>query len=179
MTVVATPCSIDDALQLDAARVDVCVLGLSSPLAAAPDADPIGRLHARWPGTQVLVIADHDDDEQLAAYFQRGAAGFVSKRSAPDAILEALDCVALGHRHFPMQPPQFTDSPTDAALPELSMREHTVLRLLAQGLTNAAMSRVMDLSPKTVSSHKMNLQRKLGVRNTALIVPRARELGLL
>lgn len=176
--IVAAPCSIERALELDLDHVDVIILGRSTTLTRSA-ADPILRLREQWPGTQVLVIADHDDDDQMAAYLALGVAGFVSKRSSVVQILEAFDRVAHGHRYFVAHTPSVGDARAVARTLELTERQYSVLRMLERGMNNSQMAAAMELSPKTVSSHKVVLQRKVGARNTAQIVPLARALGLL
>lgn len=167
--------SVEAALELDADQVDVCTLDLSLPGIGGLEGMP--RLRDRWPGVRLLVLTVHPESTHAAASAQRGAAGFLPKSASPDEIRAAIGVVAEGGQYF-------SPAAIDAIVAErnavpLTPRELEVLRLLARGQRITDIARNLDVSVKTVSTHKMRLQRKLGASNTAQIAMFARQRGLI
>ncbi len=106
--------------------------------------------------------------------------------SEADFIKRAIRAVANGQAIFSPDIAErvmayFTQTPghqAETAFPELTPREHEVLALLAQGLTNSAIAHRLVLSPKTVRNHVSNIFSKLQVADRAEAIIRAREAGL-
>jgi DNA-binding NarL/FixJ family response regulator len=137
------------------------------------------------PDTGILVITMFDDDSVFAA-MRAGARGYILKGAEGEETLRAIRAVANGQAIFSpdiaervmeyfAQPP---GTQPEATFPELSPREHEVLELLAQGLTNSAIADKLVLSPKTVRNHVSNIFSKLQVADRAEAIIRAREAGL-
>ena len=167
---VAEAASVDEALALDLTGVDVCTLDLSLP--GISGIDGIAMLKAKWPGVKVLVLTVHGEDTHAPVCAERGAAGFLSKSAPPAEIRAIVALVAAGGRHFPPG--------ADArGSGRYTTRELEVLRMLAHGQRVTDIARAFGVSVKTVSTHKMSLQNKLGAANTAQILERARAQGLL
>ncbi len=98
-----------------------------------------------------------------------GAAGFYSKNAPPDKLLDIVADVADGRMVFPqMDVRRLMDDP----LKDLTPREHGLLDLLAQGMTNARIGRELDISVNTVKFHLKNLYDKMGTDNRAQTVAR-------
>lgn len=177
LRVVGGPATVESALSLDVPKVDICILGLSGPAVIGKGA--LSTVHRKWPDARVLVIAEHDDDSALESYIRHdGVGGFVSKRAAPAVIVEAVEHLARGERYFKLDRPNGPNTP-HAETPSLTPKQMEVLRMLDRGLTVTAIASIMGRSVKTTSSHKVNLQKKLGAKSTAQIVPLARTLGLI
>lgn len=175
--VFAEHASLAAALAEPVEHIDICILGLADRI--TDGIDPITSVHATWPDAKVVVFSPHDDDEHLEACLQRGAAGFLPRSASLDDVRTAVARVEQGGRYFqpgvgsPRPPVQVSEPP------RLTTREHEVLVLLEQGLSQKAMAARLAISPKTINSHKMKLQKKVGAHNTAQIVPCARRWGLI
>jgi DNA-binding NarL/FixJ family response regulator len=166
---VAEAASVDDALALDLATVDVFTLDLSLP--GTSGLDGIALLKANWPTAKILVLTVHGADTHAAVCAERGASGFLSKSAPANEIRAAIAAIAAGGQHFPQV------EPADPG--RYTTRELEVLRMLDRGQRVTDIARAFGVSVKTISTHKMSLQKKLGAANTAQILERARAQGLL
>ena len=143
------------------------------------------RILQKNPAIGILVITMFDDDSVFAA-MRAGARGYILKGAEGEETLRAMRAVANGQAIFSPAIAErvmefFVQSPAakpEAAFPELSSREHEVLALLAQGLTNSAIASRLALSPKTVRNHVSNIFSKLQVADRAEAIIRARDAGL-
>lgn len=117
-----------------------------------------------WPDTCVLVLSAQRRGAERALL--GGAHGFIDKNAGLDRLADAVRAVMNGYAAFPLKSlPTFrrtADNPADP-VNLLSRRELTVLRFLAAGHSNKAISTVLNISNKTVSSHKASIMAKLGV----------------
>jgi len=143
------------------------------------------RILQKNPNIGILVITMFDDDSVFAA-MRAGARGYILKGAEGEETLRAIRAVANGQAIFSPDIAKrmmeyFAHSPASQSavvFPELSSREHEVLELLAQGLTNTAIADRLVLSPKTVRNHVSNIFSKLQVADRAEAIIRAREAGL-
>jgi DNA-binding NarL/FixJ family response regulator len=146
--------------------------------------DATHAIVAAQPDVQVVMLTMTDDDEAVFAALAAGARGYLLKGSDRAAIIAAVDAVARGEailgagvatrvlEHFARGTRPATP------LPELSDREREVLGLVADGLTNTAISERLFVSSKTVRNHVSNILTKLQVENRTEAGRRAREAGL-
>ena len=177
LRVVAGPASLDAVAALDVSEVDVCILGLSGP--AIVDHDALRTVRGKWPTARVLVIAEHNDDTHLESLIrQDGVSGFVSKRATAVAIADTVERLARGECYFHLDTALPHRSPISNTA-SITPKEMDILRMLERGLTVTAIAAITERSVKTTSSHKVSLQKKLGAKSTAQIVPIARALGLI
>lgn len=131
------------------------------------DRVPIPRLADAHPEARILVLTDPLDPWAASAALAQGASGYLMRPAAPDELLGALLAVGAGETFVD---PRFRPEPMHLVRgndPHLSDREQEVLQLLAVGHTNAEVARRLVISPRTVETHRSNLQRKLGVRTRA------------
>lgn len=155
--------------------VDLCIIDPAQPGVGGPST--IAALRRGSRAARVAVVTDRDDPDYALVCHRRGASGFVSKRAPSATVGEMLVGVMQGRTTFPSS--TWAANPADPILLPLTEREYEVLRLLSDGLRVTDIARRLDISVKTVSTHKVRLQDKLGVRTTAQIVPRAAAVGLL
>ena len=169
---------------VDAARrhtPDVAVLDI-----AMPDGDGLwaaARMRSAGLATRVLMLTMSGDDESVFAALRAGASGYALKGSHPDDIVAAVRAVARGEAVFgagvaAQMLRHFSRSVTVAPFPQLTEREHEVLRLLAGGADNATIGRRLGVSGKTVRNHVSNVITKLQVSDRTAAVMRARDAGL-
>ncbi|MGM1061255.1 response regulator [Saccharothrix sp. Mg75] len=162
---------------------DVVVMDLNMPDLGGVEATR--RIVAHDAGVRVLVLTMFDDDESVFAAMRAGALGYLLKGSRPQQIVRAVRAVGEGEAIFSPAIAvrllaYFGSAPAERAeaFPELTSREREVLRLMAGGTGNAAIARLLVLSPKTVRNHVSNILRKLHVADRAQAVSRARQAGL-
>jgi DNA-binding NarL/FixJ family response regulator len=136
------------------------------------------------PGIGILIITMFEDDTIFAA-LQAGARGYILKGAEGEETLRAIRAAANGESIFSPAVAQRlshffaqTSTQTVAAFPDLTPRERDILRLIAQGLTNAAIADRLVLSPKTVRNQVSLIFSKLQVTDRAEAIIKAREAGL-
>ena len=156
---------------------DVVMLDMSMPGLAGLDL--IKRLRIEKPKLRILVLSMHGEQQYAARVLRAGAAGYLNKDSASEALLGALRKVAAGGMHIPEAAAAGLLSGERPAHTALSDREFEVLRLLAEGLGPTEIGERLHLSVKTVSTHKTRILEKLGLKSTAELVRYALEHKLL
>lgn len=154
-----------------ALRPDVAVLDVR-----LPDGDGIGvcrELRSGLPGLACLMLTSFDDEDALLDAIMAGAAGYVLKQINGSDLVAAIRTVATGQSMLDpattarlmrsLRGPEERKSPEDERLAALSEREHSVLELIGEGLTNRQIAHRLYLSEKTVKNHISRLLGKLGV----------------
>ena len=160
---------------------NVVVMDISLPDTSGIEA--IRRLLARDPAARVLAFSIHDEPVFAERAFRAGAAGYVTKASAPEVLVDAVRKVARGERFLSSDIAQalalgrLRGGEPDLAC--LSAREFEIVRRLAQGHTIRAIAESLCLSTKTVSNHQSAIRKKLGAPTPAHLVRIAARSGLL
>ncbi|WP_137886301.1 response regulator transcription factor [Pseudomonas sp. 2FE] len=132
----------------------------------------------QYPGIQILILSMYDHPEYVTSSIRAGARGYVLKDAASREIVAAIDAIAAGGSYYSADLLRKMASPA-AEDGELTPREREVLRMLAQGLSNKAIARALDISVRTVETHRLSIRRKLGVDTPAGLVKYALERGWL
>lgn len=167
VTVAGEGASGADALRLtEQHRPDVLVLDVNLPDMSGLEV--VRQLRARKIQTAILILTAHADRSLVMGLLESGAKGYVLKDEAPEMLLSAIRAVAAGQSW--LSPPiarqvieRAVGLPVSSPLDELTPREIDVLRLLAQGLDNAAIARRLCLTTRTVQNHVSAIYSKLGV----------------
>lgn len=182
--VVSAECAdADAALSLLQQRVppgvDVMVLDLSMP--GRSGFDLLRRSALRWPGIGLLVFSMHDSPAMVAQALQAGAAGFVTKSSPPEVLVQALRRVAAGERGVLSPDLAATAGAPTALAPHqaLSAREFQVLLGLVAGEPIEAIAERLHLSGKTVSNYQTGIRQKLGISTALELLRYAQQHRLL
>ena len=161
---------------------DVVVMDLAMPGMGGLEA--LKRILARQPNARVLALSAHDDVMHARRTLQEGALGFLSKRSAPEALLEAVSTVAAGRRYIDPALAQKLalaefDGATKSPVEQLSEREFEVFLRLAAGATVQRIATDLKLSASTVGTHLYNVKQKLAVNNQSELTLIAIRHGLI
>ena len=163
-------------------RPDICILDVAMPRMTGLQATV--EIRAQAPDIAVLVLSMHDDERYLFEALQAGAAGYVLKREADQALVEAVRAVARGEPFMTNAAERslirewMHDDSSGPAEP-LTLREREVLKLIAEAHTNRSIGELLHLAEKTVESHRANLLRKLGMRDRVELVRYAIRRGLI
>ncbi len=168
-TVIAEAESGESACQLYALHTpDVVVMDLAMPGMGGLEA--LRRIRAHHPQAKILALSAQDDLIHARRTLQDGALGFLSKRSAPETLLEAVSTVAAGRRYIEPALAQKLaiaefDGATRSPVDQLSDREFEVFKRLAGGGSVQRIAQDLKLSASTVGTHLYNIKQKLGVAN--------------
>ncbi len=182
ITVVAEADSGEEALRLcPEAKPDVVVMDLSMPGIGGLEA--LGRLVAKQPSAKILVLSAHADAIHARRVLKAGAAGYLSKRSAGEELLDAIGQVAGGKtfieatiaQQLAVQQMRGEKSPVDT----LTEKEFNVFLALAQGHSVIEIAEIMSLSPRTIGTHLYNIKQKLDASNQAELTLIALRNGLI
>ena len=128
------------------------------------------RLRQAYPGVPVVIISMHPPDQFARRVVHAGAAGYVSKTSDPDELVQAVRTVLAGGRYVPAGVEDLHHpGPPSQDLPHegLSDREYQVLRMIGQGRTVSEIAAELSLSVKTVSTYRSRILDKMRLRTSA------------
>jgi two-component system invasion response regulator UvrY len=159
---------------------DVVVMDLAMPGMGGLEA--LKRIRSRHPHARVLALSAHDDPVHARRALQEGALGFLSKRSAPEALIEAVTTVASNRRFLDAglaQKLALADIQGGSPIERLSEREFEVFIRLAQGATVQKIAEDLKLSSSTVGTHLYNIKQKLDVVNQSELTLIAIRHGLI
>jgi two-component system response regulator NreC len=166
-------------------RPDVVVLDIMMPVMNGIEATR--RIRTGYPETKVLVLSMYDDEEYVQQLLAAGASGCTLKRATSEELIRALREVVAGGT--PLHPAvaakvvkdyvRRVQGGEEAAASELTPREIEVLRLVAEGHTNQEIAGRLQLSRKTVDTHRTNLMRKLGIHDVTELVKYALRHGVI
>lgn len=148
------------------------------------------EMRASRPEMSVLIVSMHAKLDFIAAAFQAGASGYMSKESGGEGILQAIGTVLNGGQYLdgslsPTVLRRLSDisgrkaKTMDASYGSLSQREQQVMRLLAEGLTPEEIAAKLFVSRKTVLNHRYAIMTKLGIKSPMAFVRHAARLGLI
>lgn len=181
--VVAEADSAEQAYRAIAARRPDVVLMDVALGEGASGVDATRRILARDPQIRVLALSSHENPSHVRFMLKAGALGYLSKRSAPDRLIEAIRQVAAGRMYLDanvaqkMALQQFDGAGNPVEL--LSEREFGVFIQLAGGHTVQQIALVLNLSPRTVGTHLYHIKQKLAVSNQAELTLIAVRHGLI
>ena len=161
---------------------DVIVMDLAMPGMGGLEA--LRRIRSHDANARVLALSAHDDPMHARRALREGALGFLSKRSAPEALIEAVTAVAAGRRYIDASLAQELaladlDGAAKSPVERLSEREFEVFVRLAGGATVQRIAEDLKLSASTVGTHLYNIKQKLAVVNQSELTLLAIRHGLI
>ncbi|MFS4582899.1 response regulator transcription factor [Phaeobacter sp. C3_T13_0] len=156
---------------------DVILMDLNMPKLGGLSATEI--ILEQAPATRILILSMHDSAEYISSALTHGAMGYVLKDVPTEEIRQAIDTVMRGETYL-CTGAEGSLKPKDAPDREaLTGREQTILLELAQGKSNKDVALALDISVRTVETHRKNIKRKLGISSTAGLTRYALEHGVL
>jgi two-component system, NarL family, response regulator NreC len=172
---------IEEATRL---KPDVIVTDIYMPLLNGIDA--VRQLKSAGVDSKIVFLTVHTEAKLAAEAFRAGASGFVSKQSAGEELIQAIQSVIQGRAYVtPLVEKDMigvlvqgknSASPIE---PELTPRQRQVLQLIAEGRTMKETAEMLGISVRTAETHKYEAMEKLGARSTAELIHWAIRLNLV
>lgn len=163
--------------QMETLKPDVILLDLNMPQVNGLSATEI--ILERHPGTRILILSMHDSSEYISSALSHGAVGYILKDVPTEEIKRAIDTVMTGQQYLCTGATAQLVPRTEGGREQLTNREQTILLELAQGKSNKEVAAALDISVRTVETHRKNIKRKLGISSTAGLTRYALEHGVL
>jgi DNA-binding NarL/FixJ family response regulator len=171
--------SLAGQLQPDLVLMDISMPELNGLEAAA-------RLAKDWPAIRVVILSMHQNEEYVRQALRHGAAGYLLKDAAPMELDLAIRAIRRGETFLSpsvahgvvsdyAQRLRSDETPGD----QLTPRQREVLKLIAEGRSTKEIARILDLSIKTVDTHRSQLMRQLDIHEVAGLVRHAMRTGLI
>ncbi|MGF1778690.1 response regulator [Vibrio nomapromontoriensis] len=159
---------------------DVVLMDVSMPIMNGIEATQL--LKEERPEAKVLMLTMHDNREYIMKVMQAGAVGYMLKEISAEKMVQAIKTVKQGSTYFCESVTQtlFSQevSPAVSKTNPLSRREESVLKLVAQGSSSKKIAQVLNISYRTVETHRQNIKHKLDLHSTAELAKYALEHGL-
>ncbi|MCP1670206.1 response regulator [Kerstersia gyiorum] len=131
----------------------------------------IAAIHERWPQIATLVLSMHDNTEYITRALRAGARGYLLKDGPSQELVQALGAVMNGQPYFSASVmAQLARSQPYGPEPLLTQREKQILALIGSGSSSKQIARELDLSVRTVESHRLNIRRKLQIDGQAELI---------
>ncbi len=155
---------------------DVILMDLNMPGLGGLSATEL--ILEKRPSTRILVLSMHDTPEYISTALSHGARGYVLKDVPTEEIKRAIDTIMSGERYLCTGAEGALTLPAEGR-EQLTNREQDILLQLAQGRSNKEVAIALDISVRTVETHRKNIKRKLGISSTAGLTRYALEHGVL
>lgn len=159
--------------QVRECKPDLILMDLSMPDMSGIEATR--QIINELPDTKVVALTMHKDEGFVARFFEAGGSGYLLKDTDAQCLFDALEAVCRGERFLS---PSLSDESIDGRghpfeeelRPKLSPREMEVLRLIAEGKSRTEIGRTLNISVRTLDTHRTNILVKLGCKTTAELV---------
>jgi two-component system, NarL family, response regulator NreC len=166
-------------------RPDILIIDLVMP--GLSGLDVTREVARKCAGTRIIVLSMHSSDAYVLQALRNGASGFVLKDASSTELIRAIGEVLAGRRYLS---PPLSENAIAAYIKRaegaeldvydtLTPREREVLHLTAEGLSNPAIGKRMQISPRTAETHRSRIMHKLGLRGKTELIAYALKRGLI
>jgi len=159
-------------------KPDVTLLDIGMPRLNGLEAGR--RIQKILPETKILFLTIHETDELARAVLEVGARGFVRKSDTAKELVTAIEAVRKNKTFFTSRVDQMmldsylngavTAKPRDEAGSQLTSRQREIVQIIAEGKTNKEAASVLNISVKTVETHRANIMKRLGCHSVSDLV---------
>lgn len=162
-------------------ELDLVILDVSLP--GRSGLDVLQELKNILPNLPVIILSMYPEDQYAVRAYRSGAAGYLTKGSPPDELLDALHLALNGKKYVSSSlAVSLVNGLADGLAPsphsDLSNREFQIVCMIASGKTVGTIAKELSLSVKTVSTHRANILRKMNLKNSAELTRYAIEHNL-
>jgi DNA-binding NarL/FixJ family response regulator len=154
-------------------------------------ADAARLILEKKPEAKILALSNYNEYMYIDRMIKTGVKGFVLKNVTPEELIKAIDTILNGSNYFSndvaIKLLNFGNNNSDSRIrfrnpkmkicDDLSTREMEVLKLVGEAKSNDEIAELLSISKRTVESHKQNLLRKIGVKNTSELIKFAVEMS--
>lgn len=160
---------------------DVVLLDVPTP--GLSGLELLKQVVEKFPSTRVIVLTHHETEEHAVQALRLGAAGLISKSAASTELELAIKAVASGERYLAPELSKeailkYLEDP-HPFLSELTARQYQVLKMIAEGHATKTIARRLDISVKTVETHRAQIMQRLNIHDIAGLVRYALRTGLI
>ena len=161
---------------------DIVVLDITMP--GLGGFEVLADATKQFPDLRVIVLTVHDAGEYAMQALRAGAAGFLPKSAAANELQEAIETVSRGDTYVSDEVSrrtllEYSKGPTENPLARLTPRQREILTLIAEGKNTKDIGRTLNISVKTVESHRAQLMERLDIHDVASLVRYAVKMGLI
>jgi len=151
----------------------ILVLDLSLP--DKNGLDLLGDIGKLYPSVKTLILTMHAEEHYAIRALKAGAAGYLTKETAPDELIKAIRSIVAGHYYISQNIAEQLAHSIGGKIDQmpherLSDREFQIMRLLAGGKTTSEISQELSISTSTVSTYRQRIMRKLNVHSIADVI---------
>lgn len=154
-------------------RCDVLILDIGLP--QVDGLQLLKKIRRHYPQQRIIIYTAQEEALYARLAYQSGASGFVHKGASLEKLVRCIEQVMQGERVFP--PSLGDEQEENGPGPSLTAKELQVLALLSKGLSNLQIAEMLNISNKTVSTHKKNILRKTGAANLLELAAVFKELA--
>jgi DNA-binding NarL/FixJ family response regulator len=172
-------CATELFSELETLKPDLLIMDISLPEVSGIEITK--KICKEYPGLKVLILSMYNNEEFIINSLKAGARGYLPKNTSRDELLEAIYTIHRGEEFFgesvsKVMLKSFVKRATNEDQQEnrtdavLTSREIEILKLYVEGLINKEISDKLDISIRTVETHKNHIMRKLGLKSTVELV---------
>jgi len=165
--------------ELESLTPDLLIMDISLP--GSSGIEITKKICSEYPGIHVLILSMYNSEEFIFNSLKAGARGYLPKNTSREELLDAIYTIHRGEEFFgesisKIMLKSYVKRATDDEQPEdkinaiLTSREIEILKLYVEGLINKEISDKLDISIRTVETHKNHIMRKLGLKSTVELV---------
>lgn len=169
--------------QLQTQQPDVLLLDIQMPGLAGPEL--CRKIHRHFPDIRILVLTSHDTSAYVKQMMRNGASGYLIKNSGMEELFNAIGKVMEGEKYIDnyirngLVQEALSEHPVSRYEIPLTRREKEILQLIAEEFSNPEIASRLNISLRTVETHRQNIVHKLKVKNTVGLVKEAIKRGLI
>lgn len=162
---------------------DVAVVDITMPEMNGIDA--VAIITKKYPSVKCLILSMHDKEEYIFKSIEAGALGYLLKDTSKEEFIQAIHAVAKGEKHYSTSISNIlvtgylqkikNPSASEESESILTKREKSILKLIVNGMNNRGIADKLDISIRTIETHRANIMKKLNVKNAVELVRVAME----